>query len=136
MRNWASYVKIARENAGMTRPVFARAVEVGRTTVWRWETGEQTPENAQVVVRVAEATGVDVDEALAAAGLRPGVDAPSEPANQATPLDPEVAELNRKLADPDISPEEKIAIRTMIRYINARRDWPEPDEPERRRAVS
>lgn len=114
MRNWSSYVTAARESANMSRKELAEAVGTVYATVWRWETGKQTPENGEVVARVAKVTGVDLNEALAAAGLRPGVDAPDRPARQDPPMDDDVRYLLRRLADPDVRAEEKRFIRATL----------------------
>src|SRR5690554_4221365 len=82
MRNWASYVTAAREHAGLTRSELGKRIGIAYATVWRWETGKQKPERADVVARVAQATGVNLDEALAAAGLRPADMVPDRPATQ------------------------------------------------------
>jgi hypothetical protein len=55
---------------------------VDRTTVFRWETQRARPESAELVQAVAEALGVDLDEALAAAGLKPGIAPPVEPTRE------------------------------------------------------
>lgn len=77
---WATYAKAAR--GLMSQSELARRLGVDRVTVYRWETSKQRPESADIVARFAEVTGVDVEEALAAAGLRPGVTAPEEPARE------------------------------------------------------
>lgn len=63
----------------LSQSEFARRLGTDRTTVWRWENGRQTPENADTVADVARVLKLDQDEALAAAGLRPGVGAPAQP---------------------------------------------------------
>jgi transcriptional regulator with XRE-family HTH domain len=76
---WGGYVKAAREAALLSQSELARRLRTDRTTVWRWEAGRQTPENAGIVADVARELNLDVDEALAAAGLRPGVEPPAQP---------------------------------------------------------
>lgn len=117
MRNWAGYVRHAREHARLSRSGLAKAIGTSYATVWRWETGKQTPERATIVVRLAEATGVDVDEALAAAGLRPGHDAPAAPRDQRPPLDPDLALLARRLHDPATPRAEREIIRAALRHL-------------------
>lgn len=136
---WASYVRAAREHAKLTRPALAVAMGVQRSTIYRWETTNTRPEQADVVARFARETGVNLDEALAAAGLRPGVVAPDRPAQQELPMDPQVAELNRKLQDPETSDVEKQALRALLDYVTARARWEaeeEPAKPKRRRKVA
>jgi transcriptional regulator with XRE-family HTH domain len=78
---WATYARLARENAvpPISQSELARRLDTDRTTIWRWEHGKQKPEDPAIVVRFAAVLGLDPDEALAAAGLRPGVAAPSTP---------------------------------------------------------
>lgn len=66
----------------MTQSELARQLQVDRATIYRWETGQQRPENAETVARFARITGIDLDEALAAAGLRPDLEAPAEPTRE------------------------------------------------------
>lgn len=77
---WAQFAKAARGRISQSE--LARQLQVDRATIYRWETGQQRPENADTVARFAHITGVDLDEALAAAGLRPGVEAPAEPTRE------------------------------------------------------
>lgn len=83
---WATYVKEARASArdgrGMSQSELARRVGVDRVTVWRWESGVQRPEQSAIVQLVATALDLDLDEALAAAGMRPGVEAPATPTRE------------------------------------------------------
>jgi len=66
----------------MSQAELARHVRVDRVTIWRWERGLQKPEDSSTVHLVATALGIDLDEALAAAGMRPGVDAPTAPTRE------------------------------------------------------
>lgn len=84
---WATYAAMARKAARMSQSGLAKRVGVDRVTVYRWETGVQRPTDPDVVAAFAAALGLDVDEALAAAGLRPGTPAPAAPK---PPDDPEV----------------------------------------------
>lgn len=77
--NWATYAKTAREIAGLGKSELARRMGMDRGTVHRWEIGRTKPEDPEVVRAFAEVLGLDLDEALAAAGLRPGVAPPSTP---------------------------------------------------------
>lgn len=79
---WATYALAAREGAGLSRPEMARRVGVDRVTVWRWETGKQRPEDVATAQAFAVALGLDLDEVLAAAGLRPGITPPTEPTRE------------------------------------------------------
>lgn len=124
MRNWAAYVKAAREHAKMQRSEFATAIGSTYATVWRWETGRQKPENGDVVKRVAEVAGVDLDEALSAAGLRPGSKVPDRPQRQEPPLDPRAKKIaanlqlmSDRLNDPDLSTDERILIETTLNML-------------------
>lgn len=79
---WAAFAKAAREQQRVSQTELARRLGVERSTIWRWETGKQRPENVDIVMRFAETLGVKVDEALAAAGLKPGVEPPTEPSRE------------------------------------------------------
>ncbi len=65
---------------------------ISRNTISRWEIGRYKPDRAEDVIAFARATGVPVDEALAAAGFRPDVPAPAEPS---APADPEIDRIRR-----------------------------------------
>lgn len=110
---WATFAKAARTGARMTQSELARRLNVERTTIWRWETGKQKPENADVVAAFAVVLGIDTDEALAAAGLRPGQPAPAEPTRE---VDEEI-ELVR--TDPKLTEDMK---RRVIALILERRE--------------
>lgn len=77
---WAQFAKSARGR--MPQSELAKQLGVDRATIYRWENGLQRPENADTVARFAQITGIDVEEALAAAGLRPDVQAPHEPTRE------------------------------------------------------
>ncbi len=79
-QTWAQFAKAARGRISQSE--LARQLKVDRATIYRWETGQQRPENADTVARFAQVTGIDVDEALAAAGLRPSIQAPAEPTRE------------------------------------------------------
>lgn len=113
---WARYLTSARQAAGLTKAELARAAGIGRATVFRWEGGDTRPEQADIVARVADVLGVDLDEALAAAGLRPHPQPPDRPARQTPPVDPDVAYLLRRLADPLATEREKALIREFLRF--------------------
>ena len=80
---WATFARIARERAGVSQSELARRMDTDRTTIWRWENGRQKPENPVMVVDFARVTGVELSEAMAAAGLVPDVEPPTEPTREA-----------------------------------------------------
>lgn len=136
---WAAYVKSAREAAGLSQTELARRMGINRNTIGRWESGKFRPENADLVYNFANSLGILVDDALAAAGFRPNADPPSEPAYEEPPMDPQVAELNRKLQDPETSDVERQALRALLDYVTARARWEAeegPAKPKRRRRVA
>lgn len=110
---WATYVTAAREHALVSKAELARRVGIDRGTVHRWEAGQNRPDSAEIVQRVANVLNVDLDEALAAAGLRPGVEAPAQP----TVDHDEELELVR--TDPRLTDDEKVRI---IQVILERRE--------------
>lgn len=128
---WAEYSAAARQAAKLSASELARRLGIDRVTVWRWENGKQKPENSEVVQKFAEATGVDLDEALAAAGLRPGAVAPKEP-TQEPPMDPDLVTLMAKLADPNVNDETKAFIRQTLQHLA---NLPENPPKKRPKAV-
>lgn len=76
---WATYVQAAREHARLTKTELARRIGKDRATIGRWEDGKNRPEDADLVARFADVLGLDREEALAAAGLRPGIEPPAVP---------------------------------------------------------
>lgn len=118
--NWGPYIADARKKRGMNRTAFADAVGIGRTTAWRWESSDQRPENVDVVLRVASVLGLDIDEALAAAGLSPDRE-PPEPQAQEPELDARALAIARdlqiisdRLYAPDLTDDERIQIETQL----------------------
>lgn len=109
-QTWAIYAKAARGRINQSE--FARRLGVDRATIYRWENGLQKPENAETVARFAQVTGVDIDEALAAAGLRPNVEAPAEPTREP---DEEEARILRAPVDEEMK-------RRMLAKLHDRRE--------------
>lgn len=103
---WGNYVRAARERRGVSQAAFARLLGVDRATVYRWESKQQRPENVEIVVAVAQHLALDVDEALGAAGLRVSPDV--------TPVEPYDEELELVRTDPNLDPEDKVRIATLI----------------------
>ena len=79
---WATFAKAARTGARLSQSELARRLGVDRTTIFRWESGRARPESADMVRAFADVLDIDLEEALAAAGLRPGVEAPKEPTRE------------------------------------------------------
>jgi transcriptional regulator with XRE-family HTH domain len=105
---WATFAKAAREGARMSQSELARRLDMERTTIWRWETGKQRPESADVVAAFADVLDIDLDEALAAAGLRPGATALAEPTRERD------EEIELVASDPDLDDAMKQRIIDMI----------------------
>jgi transcriptional regulator with XRE-family HTH domain len=95
---WADYVTAIREATGLGDTEMGRLLDVNPATVWRWRTGKQKrPDGPEIVQRFAERFSLDLDEALAAAGMRPGVEAPAEPTRE---VDEEIELIMRsKISD-------------------------------------
>lgn len=83
--SWASYARAARLAARLSQVELARRIGVDRTSIGRWESGRYKPDRADQVVAFARATGVPVEEALAAAGFRPHLEPPATPTTSADP---------------------------------------------------
>lgn len=105
---WAAYIQAAREHARLTKTELARRIGKDRATIGRWEDGKNRPEDANLIVRLADELGLDRDEVLAAAGLKPGVEAPAKPTVK---VDEEI-ELVR--TDPKLDEDMKRRIITLI----------------------
>jgi transcriptional regulator with XRE-family HTH domain len=104
---WGTYIRAARERRGLGQAALARLLGVDRATIYRWESKQQRPESVETVATVARLLGLDIDEALGAAGLRVGsVDAP--------PVEPYDEELELVRTDPNLSPAMKVRIATLI----------------------
>lgn len=114
---WASYVRAARSHAGLSVTKLAELAKVGRATIYRWETGAARPERAEIVARVAQVCGVDLEEALTAAGFRPGEKALDHPQGQAPPVPESVRYVLDRLADPNVHEREKRMIRTWLDMV-------------------
>lgn len=110
---WATYIAATRELFKLTKADFARRIGVDRGTVHRWEIGQRKPEDPRVIQRVAEEFELDLDEALAAAGLRPMHSPPTKPSRE-PPMAPELLAVVRLLADPNTSPADKEYIRRAL----------------------
>lgn len=102
---WATYIRSIREAAGFTKAAFARRLGVDRATVFRWEGGTSHPDSPAIVVTIADMFGLDLDEALVAAGLRPSATAPPErPTQQRDPV------IQWILDNPMFDEDEKLAL--------------------------
>lgn len=106
---WATYVRKLREATGISRPELARRLAVDPATVWRWETRKQKPEAPDIPQAIARLFGLDVEEVLAAAGLKAGAEPPPAPT-------PEIVDREIEMVrnDPDLEPEMKVLIVDLI----------------------
>ncbi len=129
---WAALVTTTREAAGLSKVELARRLGVDRATVSRWEQGLNRPEDAEVVQRFADLLAVDLEHALATAGLRPSrAPRPAEP----VPTDPDVLKLLRLLADPATPEHVKDQIRVMMRVLADMADQLPPKKARPRKAT-
>lgn len=123
---------VQARNNGLTDREIQRRSGVATSTFHRWRTqeGKSLPKLPQVRA-FCEATGASLDEAMRALGM-------TEEAPQATPelpLPDDVRIILRKLADPNVSEDEKAPIRMVLQMLAARIETPE--RPEKRlRATS
>jgi transcriptional regulator with XRE-family HTH domain len=126
---FAAFIRRALDTARTSRAwngsEVARRTGVSRQTINRWVRADwaSDPEPERVVA-FCEGLGIDVGEVFAIlrwerANARPA---------PAPPMDPDVAALLRRLADPDIPDTEKFHIRETVRYLAHRPALP----PERR----
>lgn len=104
---WATFVRAARKTAGLSQTDLALRTGISRNTISRWEIGRYRPDRPEDVIAVADATGVDRDEALTAAGFRPDREPPKEPSR---PADPVIDRIQRS----KLTPASKAAL---LRYV-------------------
>lgn len=134
--NFSAFVTRALASArarGYTDEAIREHTGVGPSTFHRWRRGDwgrDWPE-LQKVIDFCRGLGFDEDEAFAALGLT-GSRTPTRP----DPMDPDMREILRRLADPNVSASEKHAIRLMLRSLAALAEQlpPKPSvRPSRRR---
>lgn len=106
--SWAEYLRRMTARPGWSVARLARESGVHRSTLFRWIAGSGGA-NVTSVRAIAKALGDDPSNALRAAGNMPGE------AEQA--LHPDLQYLQRRLTDPNVSPAEKAAIETALRYL-------------------
>jgi transcriptional regulator with XRE-family HTH domain len=100
---------------GLSQEEIEKATGVRASTYHRWARAEVVPTLGKVRAFCA-GLGVPVGPALLALGITEGRDDPEpEPV-----IDPEVARILRILRDPNVTDEEKRAIRAMLAVIGAR----------------
>jgi transcriptional regulator with XRE-family HTH domain len=113
---YAAFVRQALETARTTRAwngsEVARRTGVSRQTINRWVRGDwqSDPEPERVV---AFCEGLGLDPAVAFTILEWGRPAAVEPAA----LDPDIAALLRRWADPNLTEQERFHIRETVRYL-------------------
>jgi len=105
-------LRSARER-GMTDRTIHAATGVNPKTFHRWQNGAVAP-NVETVRKFCEGVGASFDEALAALGFSPRTREATPPA----PIDPDVLELLRKLADPRTNAATRAYIRRTIKLLN------------------
>lgn len=67
--DWAGYCKAVRAATSLGTKQLALRAGVSRETWWRWESGRQRPESAEVTERFATGFSLPPDEVMWAAGL-------------------------------------------------------------------
>lgn len=130
---FAAFVQRALRQAearGLSVPKVAELAGIGSNTIYRWRDGAwvKGPLPDQVV---AFCDALDIPPAVAFAVLWPGKNDPA-PAVEPPPMDPDVAELLRRLADPNVPANERYHLLETVRSLVARRSSTRP--PRKRRA--
>jgi len=133
--NFAQFIRRALQAArarGLTDNNIRDSTGVGVSTFHRWQRQDWGPgwPDLTAVIGFCTGLGIPEEDAFAALGLR-GERQPSAPA----PLDPDVRKILQRLADPNVSPGEKDAIRLMFRSlaVHAEAVPPKPSTRPRRR---
>lgn len=134
---FAAFVRKALEDARATRAwtgtEVSRRTGVSRQTINRWTRGDWVSDpEARRVVAFCEGLGLDAAVAFGILGWDRST--PARPAPSAPPMDPDVAALLRRLADPNVSDLEKFHIRETVRYL-AHRPPLTPSIPRSRRSA-
>jgi transcriptional regulator with XRE-family HTH domain len=146
MTELGALVEAARKQAGISKREAARRAGISEGRWRQIVTGIQKAGEVDIPVNprrttveaMARAVGVNPDRAIVAAGFEPARrPQPDEAEIDKTPLDPDVVAILRKLADPNVSNEQKFLIKEMLRSLAAM-PAPEPpaveQKPSRRRA--
>src|SRR5262249_37935728 len=113
---FAAFVRQALETARTTRAwngsEVARRTGVSRQTINRWVRGDwQSDPEPERVAAFCEGLGLDPPAAFAL--LQWGRPPTAEPAT----LDPDIAALLRRWADPSLTDQERFHIRETVRYL-------------------
>jgi transcriptional regulator with XRE-family HTH domain len=118
-QSWAALVTSGRSAAGLTKVDLARRIGISRNTLFRWEQGDNRPEDAGVVERTAAVLGLDLDDALIAAGLMPAAIRNPRPRPAPPHHDPDIRRLIEIFDDPATPDVVRQQIVTMIRALDA-----------------
>ncbi|MEU8821833.1 XRE family transcriptional regulator [Actinoplanes sp. NPDC048796] len=127
---FAAFVQRALERArarGLTDREIQRRSSVATSTFHRWRKaeGKEMPEIAKVQA-FCRAVDADFAEALDALGMgEKGRPAPTPP----PPMPEDVLTILRKLADPNVSESQKLAIRSVLQMLAAQLDDRPAAEP-------
>lgn len=114
---------------GWSVPQVAAQAGIGTATVYRWRDGTwaDSPSPERVV---AFCDALDIPPQAAFNILWPGKNDEAQPP-QPMPMEPDFAQLLRRLADPSVSESTKETIRTMVRTLLAISPPREPKKPRR-----
>ena len=109
-------VDTAKSQRGWTVTRLAAETGVGRSTLFRWLSGDcqEFPELAKVR-GFCWALDIPVTAAFTALGVREGVDAP--PADAEVEARADMQRILRRLIDPAVPRAQKAVIRDMLRYL-------------------
>lgn len=116
---WVRRTLADARDRGNTDKMIEKATGVGSSTFHRWrraDWGASGWPETDKIIKFAEGLGVDPAEAFAALGVGVRRDTAPEPAD-----DPHIETIRRRLANPNVSREEKVAIRAQLRYLAADR---------------
>lgn len=115
---FAQLIRTTREQADLTQEALAARIGVHRSTIVRWESGDATGVDPNLVRAACLTLGIDPRRAAVALGYLTQEDlTPVTPGAQ--PIDPDLADIINKLRDPSVSEDDKRAAASYIAYLHS-----------------
>lgn len=117
---FAAFVRrslMAARDRGMTDRQIAKETDIAASTFHRWQRGEgrELPE-LEKVRAFCEGTGASFADAMVALGMAPG----RQPTEPEPPMPPEIRNIMRLLADPNVPDKDKVFLSETLKMLNER----------------